>query len=73
MFDDPTDNYLAAELKYILNHRYLSGIFELKVTYSSGEIEWHTLSLVKNDDAHTTSNYIVANDLDLMFNGIHMR
>ena len=45
VFDDSTDDYLAAELKSILNHRYLSGILELKVAYSNGEIEWHPISL----------------------------
>ena len=35
VFDDPTDDYLAADLTSILNQRYLSGILELKVAYSN--------------------------------------
>ena len=57
---------------FTLDHRYLAGIFELKI-YSNGEVEWHHLNIFKNDDAHAAVNYIIGNDLGLIYNGIHIQ
>ena len=71
MFDD-TDDFLSCELKFILNHRYLASILEFELEYDNGEISWHPLDLVKDEDSHTYARYILGNDLGSISNGIHM-
>ena len=72
MFDQG-DDYLAAELKSITDHRYLSGVLELQVEYTDGELSFHPIDMVKNEDPHAVANYIINNDLGKECNKIHNR
>ena len=67
---DQGDDYLAAELHYITDHRYLAGILEFKVEYSNGDISWHPIDLVKDEDPHAVANYIMSNDFGDVCNNI---
>ena len=70
---DPDDDFAEEELDFILDHRFLSGILELQVQYSTGEIEWHPLDLVKHADAQAVAHYVLTNDLGPISNGKHCR
>jgi hypothetical protein len=70
---DQGDDYLAAELHSITNHRCLSGVLEFKVEYSNGDLSWHPIDLVKDEDPHAVANYIIKNDLGPVYNNIHNR
>ena len=72
MFDE-SDDYLSAEIKSIIDHRYVAGILEFKLEYTNGDTSWHPLALVKYEDAHATANYFLSNDLGYISNGIHRR
>ena len=52
---DKSDNYLAAEILSILDHQYKGGILEMKVEYSNGEMCWHPIDLVKDEDPQATA------------------
>ena len=67
------EDYLAAELHSITDHRYLTGILELRVEYSNGDQSWHPIDLVKDEDPHAVANYILSNDLGTVCNNIHNR
>ena len=62
VFDD-TDDYLSTELKDIIGRRSSNGILEFKVEYINGDVEWHPSDLGKDEEPHTTANYIIDNDL----------
>ena len=47
---DETDNVLSAELEAIMEHRYLSGIIEFQVKYINGDLSWHPIDLIKDED-----------------------
>ena len=47
---DETDDVLSAELHSIVDHRYLSGIIELQVKYTNGDLSWHPIDLIKDED-----------------------
>ena len=70
---DQGDDYLAAELHSITNHRCLAGVLEFKVEYSNGDLSWHPIDLVKDEDPHAVANYIIKNDLGPVYNNIHNR
>lgn len=70
---DKTDDRLFAELKYIFDHRYINGILELKLEYTTGEVSWHSLDLAKREDLYVTVSYIISNDLGVIANGKHGR
>ena len=70
---DETDDYLSAELKSILDHRYINGVLELKLEYTTGEVSWHSLDLAKREDPYVTASYIISNDLGVIANGKHGR
>jgi len=70
---DPDDDFAEEELDSILDHRFLSGILELQVQYSTGDIEWHPLDLVKHADPQAVAQYVLTNDLGPISNGKHRR
>jgi len=59
------------ELDSIIEHRFLAGVLELKVSYTTGSIKWHPIELVKDVDAQAVANYILINDLGPISNGQH--
>ena len=61
------------ELDSIVNNRYLSGILELEVLYSTGDSEWHPISLVQDEDPHAVANYVMNTDLGTILNGKYRR
>ena len=62
LFDD-TGDYLSTELKAIIDHRSSNGVLKFKVYYTNGDEQWHHIDLIKDEDPHTTANYIIINDL----------
>ena len=70
---DKADDYLSTELKSILDHRYINGVLELNLEYTTGEISWHSLGLAKREDPYVTASYIISNDLGVIANGKHGR
>ena len=61
------------ELDSIINKRYLSGILKLEVLYSTGDSEWHPISLVQDEDPHAVANYVMNTDLGTILNGKYRR
>ena len=72
MFDDK-DDFLSAEIEAIIDHRYLGGILEFNLEYTNGDMSWHPITAVMDEDPHATANYIIDNDLGPVSNGIHGR
>ena len=72
VFDD-NDDYLSANFKEIIDHRSSNSILELKVEYTDGEVEWHPLNLIEDEDPHAAANYIIDNDTGPISNIIHGR
>ena len=70
---DETDDVLSAELKAIIDHIYLSGIIELQVKYTNGDLSWNPIDLIKDEDPHCVAVYVLNNDLGKVSNGIHRR
>ena len=70
---DETDDVLSAELHLIADHRYLSGIIELQVKYTNGDLSWHPMDLIKDEDPQAVALYVLSNDLGKVSNGIHRR
>ena len=70
---DETDDVLSAELDSIVDHRYLSGIIELRVKYTNGDLSWHPMDLIKDENPHCVAVYVLNNDLGNISNGIHRR
>ena len=68
---DPDNQCNREDLDSILEHRFLAGVLELKVSYTTGSIEWHPIKLVKDVDAQAVANYILTNDLGPISNGQH--
>ena len=69
---DPSSEDME-EVEAIVDHRFVSGILELSVRYSTDELTWHPLELVKDIDPHTVAHYVIANDLGPISNGKHRR
>ena len=44
------------DLDSIINNHDLNGILELEVLYSTGNSEWHPISLVQDEDLHAVAN-----------------
>ena len=70
---DETDDVLSAELEAIVDHRYLSGIIEFQVKYTNGDLSWHPIDLIKDENPHCVAVYVINNDLGKISNGIHRR
>jgi len=70
---DPDNQCNREELDYIIEHRFLAGVLELKVSYTTGSIKWHPIKLVKDVDAQAVANYILINDLGPISNEQHRR
>ena len=70
---DETDDVLSAELHLIADHIYLSEIIELQVKYTNGDLSWHPMDLVKDEDPQTVALYVLSNYLRKISNGIHRR
>ena len=70
---DGKDDYLAAELDTIVDDRYLAGVLELQVRYTNGDLSWHPIDLIKNEEPQAVANYVLSNDLGMVSNGIHRR
>ena len=70
VFDDK-DDFLSAEFEVITDHRYIGGIPEFNLEYTNGDTSWHHVTVVKDEDPHTTTNYIIGNDLRPVSNRIH--
>ena len=68
-----TDNVLSFELLSIVVHRYLSGIIELQVKYTNGELSWHPMDLTKDEDPQAVAVYVLSNELGKVSHGIHRR
>ena len=68
---DYSDDYLEAELQSIADGRYLSGVLDIQVEYSYGELPWYPIELIKDEDQHTVEKYVLSNDLGVVCNGIH--
>ena len=68
---DNTDDYLSAELKAIIDHRFSNSILEFQVKYINGDVEWHHSDLVKDEYPYVTTNYIIDNDLGPIGNMTH--
>ena len=64
---------LTAELESIVDHRFLSGILELQVEYTNGDVSWPPMDLIKDEDLYAAANYMLRNDLGMVSNGIHRR
>ena len=58
---DKTDDYLSTELKSILDHRYINGVLELKLEYTTGKVSWYSLDLAKRENPYVTTSYIISN------------
>ena len=61
------------DLDAIVNNRYLNGILELEVMYTTGDCEWHPISLVQDEDPHAVANYVMKTDLGTILNGKYRR
>ena len=65
------------ELEAIEDHRHVSGVLELKVSYKTAykdnDTSWHPIDMVKHEDPQAVAQYILANDLGKISNGIHRR
>ena len=72
VFDD-TDEYLSAELKFIINHRSSNSVLEFQVEYTHGDKQHHPIDLIKDNDPHATANYIIKNDLGIICKMIYGR
>ena len=64
-------NILSAELEVIMDHRYLSGVMEQQVKYTNGDLSWHPIDLIKDENPHFVAVYVLNNDLGKVSNGIH--
>ena len=64
---------LPFELEAIEDHRHMSGILELLVSYKTNETSWHPIDLVKYDDPQAVAQYVLQNDLGRISNGKHRR
>jgi len=70
---DPDDDLMREELEAILDHRFCGGILEFRVRYSTDELAWHPLELVKDVDPQSVAKYVLTNDLGPISNGKHRR
>jgi len=61
---------LTASIK---DDHLVSGILKLQVEYSTGNVKWHPLDLVKDVDTQAVAQYVLKNDLGPIFNGKHHR
>jgi len=69
---DPSSEDME-EVEAIVDHRFVAGILELSVRYSTDELTWHPLELVKDIDPHTVAHYVIVIDLGPISNGKHCR
>jgi len=67
---DPSSEDME-EVEAIVDRQFIVGILELSVRYSTDELTWHLLDLVKDIDPHTIAHYVIANDLGPILNGKH--
>ena len=66
------DDY--GEIVAIKQHRDSEGMLEMQVLYSTGELEWHPMSLIKEEDPHAVAHYLLDADLgDKAMNSRHKR
>ena len=70
---DEADDYLSAEIKVITDNCYVSGILKFNLEYTNGDTSWHYISLVKDEDPHVVTDYVVRNHLVIISNRIHQR
>ena len=68
---DESDDYLSSEIVSLLNHRYAAGILKFKTEYYNGYKQWHHIDLVKDEESHAVSNYVLKYDLGPIYNGKH--
>jgi len=52
---DPDDNLIREELEAILDHPFCGGVMDFRVRYSTDELAWHPLKLVKDVDPQTVA------------------
>ena len=70
---DECDDYLAAELQSISDHRFTTGVLELQVIYTDDTSSWHPIDLIKDEDPQAVANYILRNDLGHVSNKMYGR
>ena len=71
-FDRGQDD-LSAKLVDIVAHRYISGILDLQIKYTTGGYSWHPLDLIKDENPQVVTKYGICTDPGKVSNGQHCR
>ena len=55
VFND-IDDFLSAEIEAITDHPYLGRILEFNLEYTNGDMSWHPITAVMDEDPYATAN-----------------
>ena len=68
---DNKDAFLSAEIEAITDHCYIGSVLGFNLEYTNGDISWHPITVMKDEDPHVIDTYIIVNNLVPSSNGIH--